>query len=72
MYLNILLISIFIFLSTTRNAHAYLDPGIFTIIINLIIGFFAGAAAFVSMFWKKIKKFFLTFKNKKKNEKQNK
>ena len=65
MYLNIFLISIFIFLSTTRNAHAYLDPGTFTVILNVLIAFFAGVVAYVSMFWKKIKKFFLIFKKKK-------
>ena len=38
-------------------AHAYLDPGTGSIILQAIIAFFAGAAAFISIYWKKLKNF---------------
>jgi hypothetical protein len=48
----------FIFMSSTLNAHAYLDPGTFSIIINFLIAIIAAVGAYISLFWSKIKKFF--------------
>ena len=49
------LLSIVILVSYTTKAYAYLDPGFFSIIINFFIALIAGAAAYVSLFWSKIK-----------------
>lgn len=52
------LLLILILFSSTINAYAYLDPGTFSIIINFFIALFAGAAAYISLFWSKIKNIF--------------
>ena len=41
----------------SNKAYAYLDPGTGSIILQAIIAFFAGAAAFISIYWKKLKSF---------------
>ena len=51
---------------TTKSAHAYLDPGTFTIVVNFIIALFAGIIAYITMFWIKIKIFSLKFLKKRK------
>tara|TARA_Y100000992_G_scaffold248553_1_gene180189 strand:- start:256 stop:426 length:171 start_codon:yes stop_codon:yes gene_type:complete len=53
---------------TTKSAHAYLDPGTFTIVVNFIIALFAGIIAYITMFWIKIKNFFSKIFKKKKNK----
>tara|TARA_B100000965_G_scaffold402467_1_gene428472 strand:+ start:1761 stop:1964 length:204 start_codon:yes stop_codon:yes gene_type:complete len=58
MSLKFIFIVFYILFLFTKNAYAYLDPGTFTAIINFVIALFAGIAAYVSMFWKKIKNFF--------------
>jgi hypothetical protein len=41
-----------------RKAHAYIDPGTGSIIIQVLIAAFFGALFAVKMFWKRIKIFF--------------
>ena len=57
---------IYILMLTTKSAHAYLDPGTFTIVVNFIIALFAGIIAYITMFWIKIKIFSLKFLKKEK------
>ena len=45
-------------MSSTLNAHAYLDPGTFSIIINFLIAIIAAVGTYISLFWSKIKKIF--------------
>ena len=48
----------FILMSLILNAHAYLDPGTFSIIINFLIAIVAVVGTYISLFWSKIKKIF--------------
>ena len=64
------LLSIVILVSYTTKAYAYLDPGFFSMIINFFIALIAGAAAYVSLFWSKIKKIFNMKKKVTKNDKK--
>lgn len=53
---NKLLSLIIIYLiCSTSHAHAYLDPGTGSIILQAILGFIAAAAATVSIYWEKFK-----------------
>ena len=52
---------IIIFLSffiLTTNAHAYLDPGTGSIILQAIIGAFAAFFTSIYIFWNKVKNFY--------------
>ena len=49
------LLTIYIILSFNSNAFAYLDPGAGSSILQLILAFFAGIAAFLSVYWNKFK-----------------
>ena len=66
--INFIIIFIIIFFQLNNNAYAYLDPGTGSIILQALIAFFAGAAAFVSLYWRKVKNYIsnLFSKNKKK------
>ena len=66
--INHYFICLFVYFLFSNNAHAYLDPGSGSIILQAIIAFFAGAAAFVSLYWRKAKSYIsnLFSKNKKK------
>ena len=62
---------IIIFLSffiLTTNAHAYLDPGTGSIILQAIVGAFAAFFTSIYIFWNKVKNFYKKIfkKNKKK------
>ena len=47
---------VFIYLlCSASQAHAYLDPGTGSIILQAILGFIAAAAATVSIYWQKFK-----------------
>jgi hypothetical protein len=53
---NKFLTMIFIYLlCSISKAHAYLDPGTGSIILQAILGFIAAAAATVSIYWEKFK-----------------
>ena len=66
--INFAIIFIITFFQFNSNAYAYLDPGTGSIILQAIIAFFAGATAFVSLYWRKFKNYIsnLFSKNKKK------
>ena len=62
-------LSLFFYLLLSNNAHAYLDPGTGSVILQAIIAFFAGAVAWISLYWKKFKNFIKNlFSNNKKKE----
>tara|TARA_B100001287_G_C22464991_1_gene426932 strand:- start:83 stop:295 length:213 start_codon:yes stop_codon:yes gene_type:complete len=64
----ILVMIMFIFF-LNNNAHAYLDPGSGSIILQAILGFIAAALATASYYWTKLKIFFSKlFKKEKKSE----
>ena len=66
--INHYFICLFVYFLFSNNAHAYLDPGTGSIILQALIAFFAGVAAFVSLYWRKTKNYIsnLFSKNKKK------
>ena len=62
---------IIIFLSfffLTTNAHAYLDPGTGSIILQAIVGAFAAFFTSIYIFWNKVKNFFKKIFNKNKKK----
>ena len=68
---NKFLTIIFIYLlCSISKAHAYLDPGTGSIILQAILGFVAAAAATVSIYWEKFKS--IINKVLKRNTKDNK
>ena len=48
-------------LALTTPAYAYLDPGTGSIVLQGIIGVFAVGAAYVSIFWSRVKSLFSVF-----------
>ena len=54
----------FIFL--LNNAHAYLDPGTGSIILQALLGAIAATASYIIFYWNKVKIFFKKIFNKKK------
>ena len=61
--IKIFLLSITLLFASAVNSYAYLDPGTFSIIINFFIAIAAGVAVYVSLFWNKIKSFFIKQKD---------
>ena len=62
---------IIIFLSfffLTTNAHAYLDPGTGSIILQAIVGSFAAFFTSIYIFWNKVKNFYKKIFNKNKKK----
>tara|TARA_B100000767_G_C19369778_1_gene371437 strand:- start:97 stop:336 length:240 start_codon:yes stop_codon:yes gene_type:complete len=49
---------IFILITYTSPAHAYLDPGTGSMLIQGLIGGLAVAMSFISIYWHKFKSFF--------------
>lgn len=51
-----------------NNAHAYLDPGTGSIILQAILGAIAAGFSYCAFYWNKVKNFFKKlFKKKEKN-----
>ena len=61
-------ILIILYLSSTINAFAYLDPGTGSIILQAIIGFLAAIGATVTLYWQRLKSFFKKISKKRKSE----
>lgn len=68
--IKIALISILSLLLTLTSAHAYLDPGTGSIILQGIIGAIAAVATFLKIYWHKFLKL-LGIKNKISDNKKN-
>lgn len=56
-YFTIAIISVS-FVLWAAPAHAYLDPGTGSLIVQSIIGSIAGGLAVIGIYWRKIKNFF--------------
>ena len=62
---KVLLVLILLSLVFPRPAHAYLDPGTGSLIIQVIVAALLGAAFTVKVYWQNIKTFFANrFSNK--------
>ncbi len=57
-----------VLLLLTTNAHAYLDPGSGSLLIQALIAGFLGASYYVATSWKKIKAFFQSRRSKTEGE----
>lgn len=55
---SILILAGLIFLLSTRNAYAYLDPGTGSMILQGLIGGIAGGLFAARLYWGKLKGFF--------------
>ncbi|MBX7147979.1 hypothetical protein K1X76_02740 [bacterium] len=53
-----IIILLVILLAPIQNAHAYLDPGTGSMIVQVVVGGFLAALYTVKAYWHKIKKFF--------------
>jgi hypothetical protein len=59
--------SLFLFwLIAAPNAHAYIDPGSSSFIIQILIGAAAGSALAIATFWRRIRSFLVRVFGKKK------
>tara|TARA_B100000035_G_C20902270_1_gene509971 strand:- start:543 stop:743 length:201 start_codon:yes stop_codon:yes gene_type:complete len=63
MYLKLISLSLLICIFHT-SAHAYIDPGVGSIILQAIIGAIAATSLTIKIYWQKIKSFFKKKKNK--------
>lgn len=45
-------------LGFSASAHAYLDPGTGSILVQSLLAGIAGAAAVISLYWQRVKRFF--------------
>lgn len=63
MYLKLISLSLLICIFHT-SAHAYIDPGVGSIILQAIIGAIAAMSLTIKIYWQKIKSFFKKKKNK--------
>ena len=63
---NILFIFCFVLVGT--NAHAYIDPGTGSILLQALLGVIAAIGAYITLYWRKFKNFLeKIFKTKKKD-----
>lgn len=70
MFAKLLVIFGFGYLIFARPAHAYLDPGTGSLLIQILIGSVLGATYFIKLYWKKIKVYLSTHFAKKTSEKK--
>ena len=55
MKMNKILLIFILYFSLIKPVYAYLDSGTGSILLTALIAFLAGAGAFISTYWKKIK-----------------
>ena len=56
----------FIFFSQSIEAHAYLDPGTGSVILQALFGILGAIGAYITLYWRKLKNLFnKIFKRKK-------
>jgi hypothetical protein len=55
---NVVIITIILLLCSTCKAHAYIDPGTGSYIIQVIIGGLLGAVFALKIYWKKVRAYF--------------
>ena len=54
MFSTVFIIAIFLLLVCARPAYAYLDPGSGGMMVQLLLGGFAGAAVLVRLYWRQL------------------
>jgi hypothetical protein len=59
-----ILLIFFLLPLSASSAHAYLDPGAGSVVLQIILGGVAGIAIVLKLFWRKIKSFFKVRKQK--------
>lgn len=59
-HFTFLIIAVYFF-TIPLSAHAYLDPGTITFVVQSIVAVFVGIALYIKLFWFKFKKFFSVF-----------
>ena len=55
---NVLILAVILIFWPIRKAHAYIDPGTGSYIIQVMIGGLLGAAFALKVYWKKVKAYF--------------
>lgn len=55
---QVVIITVILFFGLIKAAHAYIDPGTGSYIIQVIIGGVLGAAFALKVYWKKVKFYF--------------
>jgi len=59
---------IFCFFLVSTNAHAYIDPGTGSILLQALLGVIAAIGTYITLYWRKFKNFLnKVFKIKKKD-----
>jgi hypothetical protein len=67
---NVVILIIILILCSVSKAHAYIDPGTGSYIIQVMIGGLLGAAFALKVYWKKVKAYFSNlFSKRTKNDK---
>jgi hypothetical protein len=67
---NVLILAPILLFLSIRKAHAYIDPGTGSYIIQVMIGGLLGAAFALKIYWKKVKAYFINlFSKHTKNDK---
>lgn len=54
MFISVVVIMVWLVLVCARPAHAYLDPGSGGMMVQLLLGGFAGAAVLVKLYWRQL------------------
>lgn len=54
MFSAVVVIMVYLVLVCARPAHAYLDPGSGGMMVQLLLGGFAGAAVLVRLYWRQL------------------
>jgi len=62
---NLIYFMLIVMVATARDAHAYLDPGTGSYILQLVLAALLGTAFAVKLFWLRIKTFFANLVTKK-------
>jgi len=55
---DVVILTVILILCSIRKAHAYIDPGTGSYIIQVVIGGLLGAAFALKVYWKKVRAYF--------------
>ena len=67
-FINLLILAVIYLFWSIRKAHAYIDPGTGSYIIQVLIGGLLGAAFALKIYWKKVKAYFSNLFSKRTKE----
>ena len=57
--ISLTLLSVLVLLTFTGQAHAYLDPGTGSMILQAVVGSIAAGLVVIKLYWQRLKNFFL-------------